>query len=179
MDSTRLENFLPFSSNLKLQSANSFSLEESKICCLGKGKHPWLLAFSLFVTMSSNIPLSLHKFAPILNLLSTDVSNLEENEFCCLENLFQKQQILDSSKHKEFADENFKIDENGRSSPKWLKKYCGKRSNLSIFNIPALQTHKNKGFFGRNLTYYHTMPHFDSLKIYSCGKHHEKRRNCL
>ena len=34
--STRLESFLPFSSNLKLSSANSFSLEESKICCLGK-----------------------------------------------------------------------------------------------------------------------------------------------
>ena len=29
---THLDNFLPFSSNLKLSSANSFSLEESKIC---------------------------------------------------------------------------------------------------------------------------------------------------
>ena len=29
------------------------------------------------------------------------------------------------------------------------------------------------------LTYYHTMPHFDALKIKSCGKHCEKRRNCL
>ena len=28
---------LPFSANLKLSSANSFSLEESRICCLGKG----------------------------------------------------------------------------------------------------------------------------------------------
>ena len=35
--STRLENSLPFSSNLKLSSATSFSLEESKICCMGKG----------------------------------------------------------------------------------------------------------------------------------------------
>ena len=34
---TRLENFPPFSSNLKLSSANSFSLEESQICRLGKG----------------------------------------------------------------------------------------------------------------------------------------------
>ena len=34
--STHLE-FLLFSLNLKLLSANSFSLEESKICCLGKG----------------------------------------------------------------------------------------------------------------------------------------------
>ena len=31
------ENLLPFSSNLKLLSANSCSLEESKICCLEKG----------------------------------------------------------------------------------------------------------------------------------------------
>ena len=29
--------FFPFSSNLKLSSATSFSLEESKICRLGKG----------------------------------------------------------------------------------------------------------------------------------------------
>ena len=34
MFSTRLDNFFPFLSNLKLSSANSFSLEESKICCL-------------------------------------------------------------------------------------------------------------------------------------------------
>ena len=32
--STRLDNFLPFSSNFKLSSTNSFSLEESKICQL-------------------------------------------------------------------------------------------------------------------------------------------------
>ena len=35
--STLLENFLPFSSSLKFSSANSFSLEECKICRLGKG----------------------------------------------------------------------------------------------------------------------------------------------
>ena len=29
-----LENFLPFSSNLKLSSANSFSLEECEVCRL-------------------------------------------------------------------------------------------------------------------------------------------------
>ena len=36
---TALENFTPFSSNLKLSSANSFSLEErtSKMCRLGMG----------------------------------------------------------------------------------------------------------------------------------------------
>ena len=35
--STRLVNFLPFLSNLKLSSANSFSLEESKIYPLVMG----------------------------------------------------------------------------------------------------------------------------------------------
>ena len=35
--STRLDNFLPFSLDLKLSSANSFSLEESKICRLVMG----------------------------------------------------------------------------------------------------------------------------------------------
>ena len=32
-----LEIFVPFSLNLELPSANSFNLEESKICCWGKG----------------------------------------------------------------------------------------------------------------------------------------------
>ena len=35
--STRLNNFLPFLSNLKLASANFFGLEESKICRLVMG----------------------------------------------------------------------------------------------------------------------------------------------
>ena len=36
--STCLENFVPFSSILKLSSANSETLEESDFCHLGKGK---------------------------------------------------------------------------------------------------------------------------------------------
>ena len=35
--SNQLEKFLPFLSNFKLSSANSFCLEQLKICCLGKG----------------------------------------------------------------------------------------------------------------------------------------------
>ena len=35
--SIHLENFLPFSSTLKLSSANAVDLKESKVCCLGKG----------------------------------------------------------------------------------------------------------------------------------------------
>ena len=33
--------------------------------------------------------------------------------------------------------------------------------------------------FGKHLTHYHTVPHFNTLKTYSCGKLCEKRRNCL
>ena len=34
---SKFDNFLPFSSNLKLSSAKSFGLEEPEICRLGKG----------------------------------------------------------------------------------------------------------------------------------------------
>ena len=39
---------------------------------------------------------------------------------------FPKQHILDSSKLKEFADDNFKFDENRRELPKWIENTVGK-----------------------------------------------------
>ena len=52
--------------------------------------------------------------------------------------------ILDSSKLKEFADDNFKFYENGRKFSKWLV-----TSNFSfsqsIFRRLVLQTHKIQG----------------------------------
>ena len=39
---------------------------------------------------------------------------------------FPKWQILDSSKLKEFADDNFKFDENGRKLHKWVENTEGK-----------------------------------------------------
>ena len=39
---------------------------------------------------------------------------------------FPKQQILDSSKLKEFADDNFKFDKNGRKFSIWLENTVGK-----------------------------------------------------
>ena len=35
------------------------------------------------------------------------------------------------------------------------------------------------GVSGNGLTHYHTMRHFDALKIYSCGKHCDKRTKLL
>ena len=37
-----------------------------------------------------------------------------------------ERQILDSSKLKEFADDNFKFDENGRKLSKWVENTVGK-----------------------------------------------------
>ena len=37
-----------------------------------------------------------------------------------------RQQILDSPKLKEFADDNFKFDENGRKLSKWVENTAGK-----------------------------------------------------
>ena len=37
-----------------------------------------------------------------------------------------RRQILDSSKLKEFADDNFKSDENGRNLSKWVENTVGK-----------------------------------------------------
>ena len=39
---------------------------------------------------------------------------------------FPRRQILDSSKLKEFADDNFKFDENGRKFFKWVENTVGK-----------------------------------------------------
>ena len=40
--------------------------------------------------------------------------------------LITRRQILDSSKLKEFADDNFKFDDNGRKLSKWIENSVGK-----------------------------------------------------
>ena len=40
--------------------------------------------------------------------------------------LSQTTKILDSSKLKEFADDNFKVDKNGRKFSKWIENTVGK-----------------------------------------------------
>ena len=46
--------------------------------------------------------------------------------FYVRDNPFSKRQILDSSKLKEFADDNFEFDENGRKFSKWVENTVGK-----------------------------------------------------
>ena len=65
----------------------------------------------------------------------------------------------DSSKLKEFADDTFKFDENGRKFSKRAENTVGEEVSLykqfvfyhSVFKRPVLQSHKNKVFFGKGL----------------------------
>ena len=74
--------------------------------------------------------------------------------------LFPKRQILDPSKLKEFADDNFKFVENDRKYSKRVENTVGKgellvTSNFSfshrVFKRLVLQTGKSQGLFGKGL----------------------------
>ena len=76
---------------------------------------------------------------------------------------FPKQRILDSSKLKDFADNNFKFDTNGRKLSKQVennvrKGQIARTSNFSfshsVFKRLVLQTRKNLGLFGKGLKSY-------------------------
>ena len=60
-----------------------------------------------------------------------------------------RRQILDSSKLKEFADDNFKFDENEKKKKKLSKQVenTGKRRNCSLRAISPFPTVFSKGLF--------------------------------
>ena len=73
---------------------------------------------------------------------------------------FPKQQILDFSKLKEFADYKFEFNENGRKFSKRVENTVEKEKLLvtsnfsfsnSVFKRFILQTRKNQGLFGKGL----------------------------
>ena len=59
------------------------------------------------------------------------------------------------------------------NASKLYKSELGDYATIPTFNNPG------KDGFSILFTHYHTMPHFDALKIYSCRKHCDKRTNCL
>ena len=76
-------------------------------------------------------------------------------------NLFPKQQILDSSKLKEVADNNFEYDKNAGKFTKKGRKHWEKEKLLvtsnfsfshSVFKRLALQIRKNKDLFWKGLS---------------------------
>ena len=56
-----------------------------------------------------------------------------------------RQQILDASKLKEFADNNFKFEENGSKLSRWVEQHCEKRRNCLLQAISPLSTVFSKG----------------------------------
>ena len=73
--------------------------------------------------------------------------------------------MLDSSELKEFADDNFKFDENGTKFSKGVENTVGKGEiaryeqfllSHGVFKRLTLQTCKNEGLFGKGLTLYQT-----------------------
>ena len=73
--------------------------------------------------------------------------------------------ILDWSKLKQFADNNFKFDENGRQFSKQVENTVGKggiAGNEQFLLFPkcfqktCTETRKNQGLFWKRLTLYHT-----------------------
>ena len=73
---------------------------------------------------------------------------------------FTKRQILDASKLKEFADDNFKFDENERKFLKWVENTVGKGEIAryeqfllfpQCFQNTCTEDIKNQGLFGKGL----------------------------
>ena len=64
---------------------------------------------------------------------------------------FPNDKILDSSKLKEFADDNSKFDEKGKKVLQTGRKHCGKRENCSLRAISPFPTEFSKDLYGRQL----------------------------
>ena len=61
-----------------------------------------------------------------------------------------RRQILDSSKLKEFADDNFKFDENGRKLSEWVENTLGK-GEIAPYEQFLLFPVFSKGLFPRGV----------------------------
>ena len=102
-------------------------------------------AFSPFPAMFSSLPKTNFNFSVTFIMSSLTLS---------------KTTILDSSKLKEFAEDNFKFDENGRNFSKRVDNIVGKGEiaryeqflfSHSVFKSLVLQTRKYQGLFGKGL----------------------------
>ena len=89
---------------------------------------------------------------------------------------------LDFSRLKEFADDNFRFDDNGRDFSKTGRKHCRKGEMAcyeqlllfaSVFKRYVLQTGQKQGLFGKGLCYSEQY-----IYIPYGGKHYGKRRKC-
>ena len=111
--------------------------------------------------------------------------------------LYTRRQILDSSKLKEFADDNFRFDENGGKFSERVEKTVGKgeiavgkgeigryKQFFSFFSTEfsrdfSCRHIKKRGLFGEGLTLYQTIPHCNDSGNYVIQKYCGKRRKML
>ena len=96
----------------------------------------------------------------VLNSSSLKGTKIRQNYRQLTLSPFPKRQILDSSKLKEFADDNFKFNENGRKFFKRVENTGGKGEIAcheqfllfpQCFKRLVLQTYKNQGLSGKGL----------------------------
>ena len=59
--------------------------------------------------------------------------------------------VLDSSSLKEFADYNFKCDENGANFIKWVENTVGKKRNCSLQAISPFPTVFSKDLYSKHV----------------------------
>ena len=170
-----LDNFLPFSSNLKLSSANSFSLEESKIwervncqlivafyvfqgtlMALLENKHiqERELFHRLLVHSDSKEDLKQQAAMYTQQQRLEKMTKLKESRdddviSKFLGQIFRKGQILGSTKLIKFADNNFKFDENDRKFSKRVENNVGRE--IACYKRFPFSTVFSKDLFCRHI----------------------------
>ena len=152
--STRLENFLPFSSSLKVSSANSFSLEESKICRFGVKGLMHLYIISIKVSLSSS------RMLIRVEIFAFDISFAYRRISI---NSLPNDKHLDLSKLNAFADDNSNVAEMANFVFDRVENIVDKVENARVehfllfplcFQKPSLfgRSLKKLGFCGKSLT---------------------------
>ena len=111
-------------------------------------------------------------FPDILSEISPLQQNITDNLQMISINPFPNNNILNWSKLKEFADDNFKFYENGGNFFKWVENTVENEKLLftsnfsfshSVFKTLVMQTRKNQGLFGKGLILFHIILTFSDL----------------
>ena len=91
-------------------------------------------------------------FLATFSLLPANAFNLNQSKILLSgkELILPKQQIVDFSKLKEFADDIFKFDEKGKKFSKQVENTVGKREIACYEDFYCRQV-KNQGLFGKGL----------------------------
>ena len=107
--------------------------------------HKWFLLGSNSLKNQTK-RLAIHCISPNKSTLPYSSSPLQKHL-----QPFPKRQILDSSKLEDFADDNFKFDENGRQFSKWVENTAGKGEIARYEQFCPFPTVFSKDFYCRHV----------------------------